>query len=353
MTLATVPDRAAPGMQRRSIAGRLAPYSGESYYGRPALKPAPWDWTVSGYIFLAGLAGSAQGLAALGQIADRGRYRGMITNARFLAAASTAVGAGLLIADLRTPQRWYNMLRIFRPTSPMSIGTYVLSGFGGLSGVTLLGELAGGRNGVGRAVRRAADVAQIGAAVTGAGASTYTAALLSATSTPVWSVQPRRLGLKFGLSAAACGAAALSIGERVGGRDANADRLDGIAAAATLAGLAAETLLARPAGRSSRHGPAPGSEHPPPDPVHLVLGSALPIAAYGLGRLSRERTMLSVAGSLAVLAGGMWLRHRTLTKGMRSVKDPRRYFRVAQAGAQATPLPRGGRQPAGRPREAR
>ncbi|MGQ7793171.1 NrfD/PsrC family molybdoenzyme membrane anchor subunit [Faunimonas sp. B44] len=319
-----------------------APYSGESYYGRPALKPAPWDWTVSGYIFLAGLAGSAQGLAALGQVADRRRYRGMIANARYLAAASTAAGAALLIADLRTPQRWYNMLRIFRPTSPMSIGTYILGAFGGLTGITLLGEVAGGRSGVGRVAGRAADIAQIGAAVAGAGASTYTAALLSATSTPEWSVQPRRLGLKFGLSAAASGAAALSIGERLSGRDGNADRLDAVATAATLAGMAADALPARESARDVS--PGSGRRNAPPglDAGHLLLGGALPLAAYGLSRTSRDRAVVwSVAGSLAVLAGGMWLRHRTLTKGMRSAEDPRRYFRVAQPGVPAARRPHG------------
>src|SRR3546814_7151430 len=136
-----------------------------------------------------------------------------------MATAGSAAGAVLLIIYLRTPRRWYNRLRIFRPTSPMSVGSYILTAFGGFSALTLLGEFVDGRGRLGRAAEAAAEKAQAGAAVTGAAASTYTAALLSATSTPYWAAAPRHLGVLFASSAVASGAAALPLGERLAGRN--------------------------------------------------------------------------------------------------------------------------------------
>ncbi len=162
-------------------------YQGESYYRQPAIKAAHWDWTVSGYIFLAGMAGAAQVLATIAHRRDPARFEKLRRNARFLGTAGAAAGAGLLIADLKTPQRFYNMLRIFRPTSPMSFGSYILGAFGAFSGIGTLAELFPRA----RWLPRAGDLAQVGAAATGAGAATYTAALLSATSNPYWAAAPR------------------------------------------------------------------------------------------------------------------------------------------------------------------
>ena len=119
----------------------------------------------------------------------------------------------------------------------MSIGTYLLLGFSAFSSV-----LAGAQFVLDAVrpprwtwLRRAADVGQVPAAALGVGLSTYTAALLSATSTPLWAAAPEALAVRFGTSSVAAGAAALSLGER--GR--NARRLDEIALAALVAELAA------------------------------------------------------------------------------------------------------------------
>src|SRR3546814_3648346 len=101
------------------------------------------------------------------------------------------------------------MLRIFRPTSPMSFGSYILTAFGGFSALTLLGEFVDGRGRLGRAAEAAAEKALAGAAVTGAAASTYTVALFSATSTPYWASAPRHFCVLFASSAVASVAAAL------------------------------------------------------------------------------------------------------------------------------------------------
>lgn len=324
-----VPSRTQPPAQGDGPTRR--PYAGESYYGRPPLKPSPWDWTVSGYIYLAGLAGAAQGIAAIAQRIDRRAYAGAVRGARFLGTLGSAVGSILLIVDLRTPQRWYNMLRILRPTSPMSFGTYVLGAFGIFSSVTALDELTRGRGRMGRAAEAAADAAQVGAAVTGAGATTYTASLLASTSTPYWAAAPRHLGVLFAASSVATAAAALSLGERLGGRHATARRLDGLAALASAALVA--TSLAADRRRRAKGIPADLDASNPGriKQAGLALAGAVPLGAYALSRMNGGRSPgLSVLGSLSLLAGGYLLRHATLKLGMESAERPEAWFRFAQ-----------------------
>src|SRR3546814_10058762 len=84
------------------------------------MRISDWSSDVCSSDLLAGLSGAAQALAYIGQRIDRAAYSGVRRTARAMATAGSAAGAVLLIIDLRTPRRWYNMLRIFRPTSPMS-----------------------------------------------------------------------------------------------------------------------------------------------------------------------------------------------------------------------------------------
>src|SRR5215467_7879622 len=115
-----------------------------TYYGQPALKPSLYGWLVGFYIFIGGLAGAAQTVATAAEIVGT-RGSATILAGRAIAVTGAVLGGILLIIDLHTRRRFYNMLRIFRPTSPMSIGTYVLMGFGLWSLVALCAELAGWR----------------------------------------------------------------------------------------------------------------------------------------------------------------------------------------------------------------
>jgi formate-dependent nitrite reductase membrane component NrfD len=255
-----------------------------------------------------------------------------VRRARFIATAGAATGAGLLVLDLRTKRRWYNMLRIFRPTSPMSIGTYVLSSFGFFTGLTFLGELFGGRRLMGRAAARAADLAQVPAALAGAGMATYTAALFSSTSTPGWAAVPEPLGVQFATSAVASAAAALSIAEHARGDAAQARALDAVAATATAAHLAAS--VAADARRKSTGVSEPRAESPAAasrDLADFVIAGVLPLALYGCARLlgSRSRDLSMIAAG-AVLAGNYLSRMTTLHSGNRSADHPRDYFRLAR-----------------------
>jgi protein NrfD len=319
------------GRHRERLPAEPGDYRGPTYYGQPALKPSPWTWEVATYMFLAGLGGSAQILATAADLLGGPGARSVVRHGRYLAVASSVLGAPLLISDLKTPGRWYNMLRIFRATSPTSIGSYILTTFGGASALAAAGQVLADRAG-GRDHSTLARVAQIPATLAGAGMSTYTAALLSATSTPLWAAEPRLLAARFACSAMATGAAALSLAEQFDGGPRNSRTLDRVALTATAAELvisvaSERTQRARGIGRPLRQG-GWGAAH---TLGAIGLGAGLPLACYGVNLVRRRRSRaLSIAASLAVLAGGMIMRHAVLHAGQQSAKRPGEYFRLTR-----------------------
>ena len=304
---------------------------GTSYYGRSPLKPAPFESAaVGGYIFLAGLAGAAQLIATIADLWGAPRTQGLVRRGRYLALLAPLLGAPLLIYDLHTPQRFYNMLRTFRRTSPMSIGTWVLMGFSGFSGLTATLQFLADQPHAGRWFGRAVRVAQVPAALAGAGLATYTAALLSATSTPSWAVAPRALAVRFAGSSIAAGAAALALGERLAGRRDVAEDLDALAVAALAAELAGSVAARHTQQVRGIAVAARFSGH--------VAGAALPIALkVGSGLLGRRGRWLGGLGALVALGGSLALRVGVLDEGEASARRPSDGFRLAKppAGSRA------------------
>ncbi|WP_119154662.1 NrfD/PsrC family molybdoenzyme membrane anchor subunit [Caldimonas tepidiphila] len=188
------------------------PPAAAGYYGLPALKPSHWKWMVAVYIWLAGIAGAVQILGALVLMIapDREAAAVVLRPARWGALAACAIGAVLLIADLKTPRRFLYMLRIFRRTSPMSIGSWVLMAFSGLTALTVLLQLLGDLRWF-VAPRGLELLVQLPAAAVGLLMATYTAPLLSATSTPLWARSPALLAGSFAAFSLAAGASALTL----------------------------------------------------------------------------------------------------------------------------------------------
>jgi formate-dependent nitrite reductase membrane component NrfD len=299
-------------------------WSGETYYGLASVKPSPFDWKIATYVYVAGLAGSSQIIATLADRLGDERDETIVRNGRTLALAGALIGPPLLIADLKTPERFYNMLRIYRTSSPLSFGSFILTGFGLTSGLVAAGHLLG--------KRRVAEMAQVPAAFLGAGMSTYTAALLSATSTPLWASAPRAMAVQFGSSSMATAAAALSLGERIAGNPENCRRLDGLAAIAAAGELVASAFAERRhhevgVGETLREGPV-GTGY---KVGALALGLGVPLACHTINALSkRPNRGLSVLGSLALLAGGMVMRQAIFQAGNKSAERPDDYFRLTQ-----------------------
>ncbi len=304
-------------------------YDGTTYYGRAQLNPAPFETSVvGGYIALAGLAGAAQLLATLADLSGMRRARGMVRRGRYLSLLAPVVGAPLLIYDLRTPQRFYNMLRIFRRTSPMSIGTWVLMAFSGASGITAACQASADLFGW-RWPRRVARTAQVPAAIAGAGLATYTASLLSATSTPLWATAPGALAVRFGSSSIAAGAAALALAEHRFGSRRVARDLDTI----KLAALAIEFAAARFAAGSYREKGISAAANAWPGAAIEKLGGqgvgvAMPLALHLAGAAVVRRP--ARLASIATLLGSLCLRIGVMSAGDESARRPGDSFRFAQ-----------------------
>jgi Polysulphide reductase, NrfD len=165
----------------------------ESYYGRQILKTPTWKSPdVPLYLFLGGLAGAsavlAEGAAATGR-------PGLERVTRLAAAGGAAAGTVALVHDLGRPGRFLNMLRVLKPTSPLSVGSFILAPFGGLAGIAAASQVTGWFPRVGR-------LGGVGAAVLGPPLATYTAALIADTAVPAWHEAHRELPFVFGGSAA-------------------------------------------------------------------------------------------------------------------------------------------------------
>ncbi|WP_142848487.1 NrfD/PsrC family molybdoenzyme membrane anchor subunit [Telmatospirillum sp. J64-1] len=308
-----------------------APYEGQTYYGQPVVKTPPYDWRIAAYIYCAGLGGSAQILSTLARLSGR-EMGDVVRNGRYLAVAGTILGTPLLVSDLKTPSRFYNMLRIFRPTSAMSIGSYILTGFGGLSTLTAMGQAAGGT------AEKAATAVQLPAALAGAGMSMYTASLLSGTNGPLWAATPRALAVQFGAAAMANAAAALSLAEQKAGRSHVSARLDAVATLALATELAASVVAKEERQARGVAGPLEEGKWAKAYKYGaLALGVAVPLACHAANLAAppgrKKSRSLSILGSLAVLAGGMVLRQAVLQAGNESLKRPADYLRFTQPKA--------------------
>ncbi|MEV1319904.1 NrfD/PsrC family molybdoenzyme membrane anchor subunit [Micromonospora arborensis] len=180
-----------------------------SYYGRPILKAPVWKWDIAAYLFTGGLAAGSSLLAAGGQLTGRPTLR---RAGRVTALAAVSASAVFLVKDLGRPARFHHMLRVAKPTSPMSMGTWILTAYGPAAGVAAIAEAAGrlprhGRLGlVGRALPSVGHAAGLLAAGTAPALATYTGVLLADTAVPSWHEAYPELPVIFAGSALASGA---------------------------------------------------------------------------------------------------------------------------------------------------
>ncbi len=295
-----------------------------TYYGRPAVKPSLYGWMVALYMFVGGLAGGTQILATAADLLRGPEADAVVLSGRVIALVGAVLGGILLIADLHTRRRFMNMLRIFRATSPMSIGTYVLMSFGFFSLVALAAQLAGWPV--------VATGGGVLAALAGLPMTVYTAALLSATATPLWASVPTLLAPRFAASSMATAAASLWLCAWFAG----AAPLRPALAILALVALAVDLVISIAATWRLR---AAGLDAPlrraPWGPVHVVgvqlLGTALPMALYAADFWAAAPAHLAAAvASLCALGGGLLMRGTILLAGNASARRPQDYFRFAR-----------------------
>jgi protein NrfD len=320
-----------PVPTKPEIAAALQPfadYDGTTYYGRRQLKPWPFEPEVVGsYIFIAGLSGSAQILATLAAAMRRPELDGAVRRGRYLSLLAPTVGSVLLIYDLHTPKRFYNMLRVAKATSPMSIGTWFLMSFSAASFAAAAGQAGADLWPSQRWLQHLSNAAGWPAALAGAGLCTYTASLLSATSTPVWASAPSTLAVRFGSSSVATGAAALALGERNPDTRAKLDDVQ-------LCALAVEAVLSVVTKGQAKRSGVEGAFASASGRVEQVgataLGVVLPLGILAASRFAKRRPRAaSVAAGVLTLLGSATLRSSMLRLGNVSASRPDVSFRFS------------------------
>ena len=309
-----------------------------SYYGRPIVKAPPWGDEIGLYLFLGGLAGGSSLLGLGAQFSDRPVLR---ASTRLTAITATAVGGAALVADLGRPERFINMMRVFKVSSPMSLGTWILSGFGvgsGLLAAIEVDRLLGLRLPLGplRPVLHAMETpAALESALFATPLAAYTGVLLGDTAVPTWNAAGRNgLPIVFAASASrAAGGTAMALAPV---------RESGPARLLALAGSAGE-VVAMDQMKKRMH-PAevdPMEEGEPGHKLHraekLLIAGAVGTAAVEVGarlfatKLGKDagwktRTALralSIVSGTALAAASAYTRFGVLEAGLESTKDPR------------------------------
>jgi formate-dependent nitrite reductase membrane component NrfD len=132
-----------------------------SYYGQPIINPPVWEEAdIAGYLFAGGLAGASSIIAAGATLTGRPV---LAHRARLCASGALGFSIFALIHDLGRPARFLNMLRVFKPTSPMSVGVWILFLYGPPNVVASASSVTGIAPRAGRAASLLAGV--IGPAV--------------------------------------------------------------------------------------------------------------------------------------------------------------------------------------------
>jgi hypothetical protein len=278
-----------------------------SYYGRPVIKEPVWQAPdVAGYLFFGGLAGASSVLAAGAQLSG---YHRLARVGKIGALGAISLSAAALVHDLGRPERFVNMLRVFKPSSPMSVGSWLLAAYGPVAGAAAVSEVTGILPGAGRA-------ATLGAGLLGPGVATYTAALICDTAVPAWHEGYREMPYVFaGSAASAAGGLGLLA---VHPADAEPARnLAVLGAAVEL--IAKRQLLARLARSGDLAEPyETGTAGAIFRLAEFLTAGALAGAVLG----GKSRAVSAMSGASLVAASAM-TRFGIFEAGMASARDPR------------------------------
>ncbi|WP_336208845.1 NrfD/PsrC family molybdoenzyme membrane anchor subunit [Nonomuraea sp. LPB2021202275-12-8] len=297
-------DRPAGAPGRRGERRMVPKADFRSYYGLPVIKEPTWQAPdIAGYLFLGGLAGASSTLAAAAELTGRPR---LARAGKVAALAAVSGSLYALIHDLGRPERFHHMLRVFKVTSPMNVGTWILTGYGPQAGLAAATAVTG-------LFPRAGRAATLGAGLLGPALATYTAVLVSDTAVPAWHGGYREMPFLFAGSAAASagglGLLAAPLAEA------------GPARRAALLGVTVEVAAAKRMER--RLGPVAEPLRRGRSGRLLRLGQALSLGGAVLGQTAGRRSRAAaVAAGAALLAGSLCTRFGVFEAGLASSRDP-------------------------------
>lgn len=275
-----------------------------SYYGQPILAEPVWTWEVPAYFFTGGLAGASSVLAAGARLAGNGP---VARAAERTALAGALASPALLTSDLGRPERFHHMLRVFKPTSPMNLGSWLLAAYApAAAGTAVLRSL--------RLLPRVRRGLAGLAGLLGPAMATYTAVLASDTAVPAWHEARRELPFVFAGSAASAAGAAASM-QLAPSPAGPAHRL-------VFAGVAVESVAEQ--AMDHRLGELGEPYHQGEAGRTNRLATAASAAGSGLlaVRGARSRVAAAIAGAL-VLVGSAAKRWAVFKAGQASARDPK------------------------------
>jgi formate-dependent nitrite reductase membrane component NrfD len=288
-----------------------------TYYDRPLLKEPVWAWAVPLYYFVGGAAGASLVMGAAAQIDRSGNLKKLMRRCHAAGIIGSAVSGGLLIHDLGRPERFHHMLRVFRPTSPMNVGVWILSG---VAPSAIAAAMFGGRRGL---LGAFGEISGIASGIAGLGLATYTGVLVANTAVPVWQESRRVLPILFGASAMASAGSIFDLffEDREARRITYTFGTTGRAAELTAA-MVMERQAARIEERVARPLKRGVSGALWKSAAALTAGSLVVSMLPGKSRKKR------IAAGILGLAGSLCLRFGVHQAGMASARDPRASFRL-------------------------
>jgi hypothetical protein len=153
------------------------------YENKPVTKVPGWHGIIAWDALLNGMAMGLYLAAAVSELAAPAVFMRVAKVAYPVALALLLVDLVLLVLDLGDPLRFHHMLRVFKPSSPMSLGTWCLTIFSlPLTAAAALSVLAN----LGWDFEWARLLAVVLGLLPGFGAAAYKGVLLSTNAQPGW-----------------------------------------------------------------------------------------------------------------------------------------------------------------------
>lgn len=177
----------------------------QTYYDRPLLKKSVWSVDIPLYHFTGGTAGAALALGAAAQAGGNGDLRRFSQHCHWMGILGSTLGVAFLIHDLGKPSRFLYMVRVFRPTSPMNIGSWIL---GGAAPTAIAAGLFMNRRG---GLGQIGEIAGYASGVFGTALAGYTGVLVSNSVIPAWQAARRWMPVLFMASSMASAASILDL----------------------------------------------------------------------------------------------------------------------------------------------
>ena len=310
----------------------------DAYRDVPILHEPTWGNEIAAYFYLGGISSGAAILGSLASMLGGEERRPLANTAHYVAFATMLPCPVLLIMDLGKRSRFHHMLRIFKPSSPMNFGAWILTADGTFATLAAMRALGKERDlpllsGIARlGISAIVEVLDLPPAL---GLGGYTGVLIGTTSVPVWYTSPL-IGALFMASALSTGVAATSLAGSLLGREgptdqrllAGIERMAGIAEIGLLSGYLATTGDAAKPLLRGKFGLMLGG---------AVVASTAAVALAGLSRHAEQDSgkLLATSASALALVGGGLLRWSIVLAGKASARDREGTLRAMSPSRQA------------------